>query len=145
MAGVLRDLLASITSRNSDYRGYWLLGFMVEDLLEGFQIDLLRAVPQNPAEPIEVLCALARGRFQGITASYGIPIERLSSAILQGKVIASAVQGAPMAGARRGWMAHFSANAVVDGNRRHYEAFIDVFLSPHDPAKEFESTRTPRT
>jgi hypothetical protein len=60
---------------------------------------------------------------------------------LEGKMKTSAIQAAPTVGARRGWMARFSAKAVVDGNRRHYESFVDVFISPHDPAKEFQSMK----
>jgi hypothetical protein len=60
---VLRNFLGTYMSRYSDYRGYWLFGFLVSDLLES-EFDLLDRGAGDSETPLAIAERLAATRFE---------------------------------------------------------------------------------
>lgn len=60
---VLTNFLNAYVSRNSDYEGYWLFGFLVGDLRE-LQINLLAPTGGERNRPLGVAVASAAAKFE---------------------------------------------------------------------------------
>src|SRR5688572_2828130 len=79
--GVLNNLLGTFTSRHSDYRGYWLFGFLVGKFDE-LQIDLLAPVANQSGGPEQAATALAAAKFADQLAKAGLTRSQVRDAWL---------------------------------------------------------------
>lgn len=133
--GVLRAFLGTYTSRNADYQGYWLFGFIVGDLTR-LEIDLLGPVHPagEPSSPLDAAEQLARAKFQDQLAKAKVTSSHLSEATLAIERLSprSAIAGFRQ---RAGFDIRFLATATMS---RGQQVALDeaVFVAPHDPALE---------
>ena len=93
LLGVLNSFLGSIVSRNSDFEGYWLFGF----LLDGERLPFILDLHGEPSEGVEfVRGKLERIATEGLSQqlhAYGFRHDSLHSATLQIEGIRTARQG----------------------------------------------------
>jgi len=128
--------LDDFISRRSEYRRYWLFGFLVEQPLD-LQMDLLGAAPETGRQPVDVARRRAKDVF--LRRVNAAPVHRndLTSAHLtirtQGERIDQGVAGVP----RTGREVTFRITAVHKG--LFYEAERAQFVAQHDPAVEQKS------
>jgi hypothetical protein len=136
LRGVLETFLGTYTSRYSDYRGYWLFGFLcpAAPMLE---IDLLGDERLRSKDPVEVGRSLAVVSFAGELRKSGLPRSHVTRASLLIETLPAPVERVLPGGTRRrGNMVLFEASADSD----HGNVFVarrEVFVSPHDPNLEF--------
>lgn len=133
MKSVLHGFLGTYTSRNSDYRGYWILGQLPSDLQE-WTIDLLGSAPVSE-EPAEAVHRLAARRFAKQVQKAGFTFGVLREATLQITRIPGVIAGWQGDFSADGQMIRFAARAVMD-NGRIYRDERTVFVAPHDSEKE---------
>jgi hypothetical protein len=137
---VLHNFLATFTSRNSDFNGYWLFGFLV-DSLDGMNIDLMGAPPENTASaPSDFARRLAAQKFAEQVAKACLPITRFRSASLQVTKSPTARLGAINGHICSGIDVRFLAHAVTDFDRTH-DSTLSIFVAPHDPTVERRRAR----
>lgn len=141
--GVLANFLGSYTSRYSDYDGYWLFGFLVNDLSE-LRIDLLASPTGESGNPLGLAVRFAAAKFADQVEKAGLLRSQIREGWLTIRKLsgqeASSVNGVPCAGHIVG----FSAVAVMEGGQR-YEREQNMFVAPHNAEVERQSMRACRT
>jgi len=133
MKSVLHGFLGTYTSRNADYRGYWIHGQLPSGLQE-WTIDLSGSAPVSE-EPAEATHRLAARRFAEQVRKAGLTFGVVREATLQITRIPGVITGWHGDFSSDGQMIRFSARAVMD-NGRIYQDERTVFVAPHDPEKE---------
>jgi len=137
--GVLENFLGTYTSRYSDFDGYWLFGFLVADLGE-LCIDLV-APPADDLEcPLGVAVSSAAGKFTDQLQKAGLARPQVQEAWLTIRKMSEQITGSVNGVACAGHNVGFSAEAVMEGERR-YERERVVFVAPHNADVERRSTR----
>ncbi len=134
--GVLAGFLTTFASRYSDYRGYWLFGFVVAGK-QPLQLDLRREADHG-ASPEAFAASLAAARFADQLHKSCLPPSTVREASL-------VVEWSPdelverLAGEhlRRGFDVTFRATAIADTGRRFQRELV-VFVAPHDPRMEYQ-------
>jgi hypothetical protein len=138
---VLRNFLGTLTSRYSDWHGYWLFGFVVNDL-ERLDHDLLIPVASSPAEtPLAHIRSLATMKFQEQLSKARLDPIRVREATLVLERLPGRVEvqlAYPYA--TDGYRVRFMVSATTDLGKV-YECAQIVAVAPHDPAHEFQSAR----
>ena len=137
---VLRNLLGTLTSRYSDWHGYWLFGFVVSDL-EPIEHDLLMHIEGAPDDtPMAHLRSLATKRFQEQLSKAALDPISIRQASLGVERLPGSVQISVPNFAAVGYRMRFVVRAITDvGNA--YECVETISVAPHDPAQEFRSER----
>jgi hypothetical protein len=81
--GALNNFLATYTSRNSDYDGYWLFGLLVKDLV-ALDFDLLKEIshPSRPT-PLQFAEISAAKKFRFQMQKAGVNSARVAEARLK--------------------------------------------------------------
>ncbi len=138
LSSVVRGLLGTYSSRNSDVGGYWLFGLFVADLSE-LRIDLLGSLKQQstPTAPGENLAIL---RFHEQLQKAGLEISRVKEAALTLKRLPGAASGFVNGRFRPGFQIQIIATATSH-TCRSYHAECTIFAAPHDPTIEQRSAR----
>ena len=132
LKGVLCNFLGTYTSRYSEYDGYWLFGFLVEELATA-RFDLL-APPGRADDLLTESHRLAARLFADQLAKSGLDRSAVVSAMLDVK------RGASTLVSDEGWQYEFRADATTETGKR-FECATRVFVAPHDPKNESRSTR----
>ena len=136
----LHNFLGTYTSRNSDYRGYWLFG-LVEPALTEAEIDLLgRPFGAAVDDPWVAAAGLAAAKFQQQVQKVGLTLSQVRSARLHIRKLPELVQEDVNGRPASGHKVIFCATAVMDNGRRH-ERERTLFVAPHDERLESRSTR----
>ena len=150
---MLHNFLGTLTSRYSDWYGYWLFGFVVSDL-ERLDHDLLSPVAgsldgtplagSRDDTPLAHLRSLATIKFQEQLSKARLDPIRIRKATLilerlPGRV---EVQYNPYTDpyTTSGYRMRFMVSAITDLGKV-YECEEIVAVAPHDPIHEFQSTR----
>ena len=136
MRSVLHNFLDTYTSRNSDYRGYWLHGQLLADLGQ-FEFNLLELSSHSldsdgPRAAARLLASL---RFTEQFQKAGLTQDMFQEARLQITRIDEVVKGWQGDFIADGHMVRFTARSVMDNGSVYQDERI-VFVAPHDPAKE---------
>ncbi len=138
LAGALDGFLGTLTSRNTDYQGYWL-GGLVESRLDGLEIDLL-ATPPATEDAFGAAARIASHRFREQIARAGLDWERIVRARLQvafeGELTTRRFNGSTF----EGHVAKFVASASLD-TLRILTRYTRVFVAPHSQDREMRSVR----
>jgi hypothetical protein len=140
MQGVLGNFLATFTSRHSEYDGYWLFGFLVDELTE-LRVDLLASPTGEQRGAREVAVTTAIATFDDQVRKAGLDrsqIREASLSITRGAEATGSVNGQPA----RGYTVHLRAAVVMSGGQGH-DRDQALFVAPHDPAAEARSARLP--
>jgi hypothetical protein len=141
---VLRNFLGTLTSRYSDWHGYWLFGFVVNDL-ERLDHDLLIPVAGSPDEtPLAHLRTLATTKFLEQLSKVRLDPIRIREAILvierlPGRV---EVQYNPYTDpyTTSAYRMRFVVRAITDLGKV-YECEQIIAVAPHDWVHEFQSSQ----
>ena len=137
--GVLRNFLGTFTSRYSDFNGYWLFGFLINDLADA-KIDLRTLRPGTPVLPSDFAAQLAALKFAEQLLKAGLIENQVSEAWLtmrkSPEQVVRPVNGRPS----RGYTVVFFAEATM-ASGGHFTSQQVVFVAPHDPSHESRSTR----
>jgi hypothetical protein len=138
LQGALEGFLGTYTSRNSDFDGYWLFGFLVSDfpLLE---IDLLGASGGDTRTPEGRACELARARFlqQVERAALSLDVVEAAQLVIQLEGPAEALVNGRV---RSAFEVQVAVTAVSTWGRV-FRAERRLFVAPHDPGREQRSAR----
>jgi hypothetical protein len=140
LQGALRNFLGTLTSRYSDFDGYWILGLIVEDLRE-VTIDLLADsnADAHPT-PMSAFIRLARDRFRDQMVKQRVPASFVRSALLEITKPATPTEGYVNGHVAAGHDISFSARVESD-LRTLYTNTTSVFVAPHDADLETRSVR----
>jgi hypothetical protein len=137
--GVLRNFLGTYTSRYTDYRGYWLFGFLVSDLGE-LDFDLLDQAESGLDTPLAVSKRLAAARFADQLRKAGLNPSRVREARLRIRRSPELTKCWVNGPARAGYNVAFRVLSLMD-NGRAYECEHVVTVARHDPLIEQRSAR----
>jgi len=138
--GVLHNFLGTFTSRNSDFDGYWVFGFLVESM-ETVRIDLLGEVASSPnPTPMGETRRLAAQRFSEQIAKAGLSREGFREAYLDISKSEESTLGFVNGRSSSGYDVRFQAHVVTDLGRA-YDSTASIFVAPHDPKIELRSGR----
>jgi hypothetical protein len=131
---------STFTSRYSDFDGYWLFGFLVEDIQE-LQFDLIgKIVEPSQPEPIEAVRYLAVAKFREQLGKAGLPMSCVRDAYLVITKSPNPTQGYVNGRLTSGHTVEFMAKAATDLGKL-YERRVSKFVAPHNPAVEHQSSR----
>jgi hypothetical protein len=141
LRGALHNYLGTLTSRYSDFDGYWILGLIVGDLGETTTIDLLSdsGLDIEPT-PLAAFTRLAREKFREQIARQRIPVSFVRSAAVEIAKPATRTERYVNGHVTAGYGVTFSARAESDLHTI-YVSRASVFVAPHDAAIERRSTR----
>src|SRR6185436_20121872 len=115
----------------SDFRGYWLFGFLIGDLGE-LQIDLLSRAVGNAGTPIGAARRRAAETFVDQARKAGLTSSQVQSARLTLRRLPGAFEETVPGRARAGYGLELSAEAVMASGKRYRRDQV-VFVAPHDP------------
>lgn len=137
--GVLNGFLGALSSRYSDFGGYWLFGFLVEAPRIA-PINLLKAPPEHIPTAQEALERRARILFQQMLRQSGLDGGQVGTASLTLRVSEDTRRDYPRGRWRLGYEVTLAAEATSDLGRRYTATYADI-IAPHDPSKEQRSSR----
>jgi hypothetical protein len=127
-------------SRNSDFGGYWLFGFLVEDI-EDMQIDLIEDISgRNETSPMSTAKLLAVTKFAEQIEKAGLLKSCIREAYLDITKSPGFIDGYVNDWLTRGYSVTFVAKAVTDFGKP-YESTLSTFIAPHNPKVEQRSAR----
>ncbi len=136
--GVLHSFLGTYTSRYSNYDGYWLFGFLVEDM-EHVRIDLLEAGGERTeGAPTTTARCLAVSKFAEQIEKAGFSRSCFQEAYLEITKSADSREGIVNGHVCSGYDVRFVATAITDLGKT-FESGVSVFVAPHDPRIEWRS------
>ncbi len=134
--GVLHSFLGTYTSRYSDFGGYWLFGFLVNELVSE-QFDLLSPPSGDQTSALAQARLIAAHRFFDQLRKARLDRSIVTEAILRMERLPKSTKCIGNGFARAGFDLRFTATAVTDlGHRFACEQII--FVAPHDPRIEFQ-------
>ena len=139
VCGVLNNFLDTYTSRYTDYRGYWLFGFIVAELTE-LRIDLLAAEAADVSHPRALMSQLAAAKFQDQLLKWQIDRAQLTAAWLRVDRHPDDVLGHVNWHPCTGFQISFMAEALTS-NGQHCKRSRMVWVAPHNPLVELQSAR----
>lgn len=140
LRGALHNYLGTLTSRYSDFDGYWVLGLIVDDLGET-TIDLLAESGMDAGTmPLAAFVRLARDKFHEQIAKQRIPTSFVRSASLEITKPATPTEGYVNGHVTAGYEVTFSVRVASDLHAR-YASTVAVFVAPHDAEIEMRSVR----
>jgi hypothetical protein len=140
LRGALHNYLGTLTSRYSDFDGYWVLGLIVEDLGET-TIDLLARLDVDAgATPLAAFVRRARDKFREQITKQRIPASFVRSASLEITKPATRTEGYVNGHVTAGYEVTFSVRVESDLHAR-YARTAAVFVAPHDARIETRSVR----
>jgi len=137
--GVLGNFLGTYTSRYSDYNGYWLFGFLIDDLGD-LRIDLLQTSAVESTNPLGVAIRSAVVKFADQLQKARLVGSQITEAWLIIQKLPGVVKGSINGVSCVGDNVNFSVEAVMDGGRK-YERKQVVFVASHNATVELRSMR----
>jgi len=135
---VLWNFLGTFTSRYTDFRGYWLFGFLIDDL-STLHIDLLAPVVHEPASPEDAARHAAVIKFEDQLRKSRLSRHRIREASLTIRKFPEPVAVSINGHSRPGHRLTFLATAILDNDRR-YERETTALVAPHDPLVEVRAS-----
>lgn len=138
--GALNNFLATYTSRNSDYDGYWLFGLLVKDLTN-LNFDLLKEF-KEPSRPTSLQFAeiSAAKKFRCQMQKTGVSVARIAEARLEITKTSDTISGFYGKWGRTAHVIRVYAH-VKTNHGRLFTAETSLFAAPHSFFFESRSTR----
>jgi hypothetical protein len=139
---VLENFLGTLTSRYSGWSGYWLFGFIVNDL-DRLDHDLLIRNAGAPRDtPIAHLRSLATTKFLEQLSKAGLDPILIRKATLSIERSPESVEVRSYHHSAAGYRLRFIAGAITDLGKA-YERERIIYVWPHDWTHEYRSARAP--
>ena len=89
--GVLHGFLGTITSRYSEFNGYWLFGFLV-GRIRPLKIDLMgTTIPRHSRAPVRWTISIARRMFEDQVTKAGLTLAEIREASLTVRTVSGFV------------------------------------------------------
>jgi hypothetical protein len=143
LKGALHNFLATFTSRHSDYDGYWLFGFLLNDV-EELKIDLLNPNSNRPVSaPLQFAADIAQQKFREQLLKAGLNISCAREAHLTITKLPETRRGLVNGHVSDGHEIRCLATVVTDLGKV-YQRRMNIFVAPHNPEIEQRSTRRVR-
>lgn len=140
MHSLLHNFLDGYCSRYSEYRGYWLFGFLVEPPCR-IHIDLLGQVDSvSRDDPVSAAAAIAVARFHEQLSRYGVNGQQMSAASLTIEAHGAARAEAGDPSDRAQLTVRLLAEVTTEKGRR-VVCEKELHVAPHDPTLELRSVR----
>ena len=137
--GVLYNFLGTYTSRYSDYKGWWLFGFLADEIQQ-LKIDLLNQSPIFEHKQMAFAVELAKRKFREQMEKNRIPISWIHEAHLEIAKLPQEKNGFVNGRAIWGNDFRFAIQAKTDCGKT-YKTEVTIFVAPHNPTIESQSTR----
>ncbi len=138
--GMLHNFLGTYTSRYSDFDGYWLFGFLVDNIRELY-IDLIEVRSEcNDTTPMITAKQLAVTKFSKQVEKAGLPNSCIREAHLKITKSPELIDGFVNGWLSSGYQVKFVVEAVTDLGKT-YESTLSLFVAPHNPKVERRSGR----
>jgi hypothetical protein len=131
--GALAGFLGTFTSRNLDYKGYWLMGMVAINLWD-WNIDLLGVAPVEDT-PEAAFRRSAIHLFAEQVSKSRIPISAFATAEIETAAQLEIARGLVGANMAEGHIVTFIASATMNTNRS-YKCERAIFVAPHNPEWE---------
>ena len=132
---VLHNFLGTYTSRYSDFDGYWLFGFLVDDVRQ-VKIDLMSTGGEDDdTMPMATARRLAVTKFAEQIAKVGLAVSRFRDAYLDITKSVDSRRGIVNSRVCSGYELRFMAKAVTDLGKT-YASEMSLFVAPHDANAE---------
>ncbi len=141
LRGVLHNFLSSLTSRYSDYEGYWLMGFVARDGRD-VRLNLLGESARVGTQIEMALATRAISLFRDQVHKVRLPfrhIERASLIVSASPLDFSVRVNGQLCPARK---VTFTAEVTTDLGTR-YERSMCHLIAPHDPEVEMRCVLLP--
>jgi hypothetical protein len=141
MKSVLHNFLESYTSRNSDYDGFWVFGFMVETM-QSTNVDLIGARSDYRAglAPETFAVRLATTKFREQLSKSRLTLSGTREARLEIRKLRGDRSGFVNGMECLGWDVLFRVEAAMDSGET-YRCEKSMFIAPHNSRVERRSTR----
>jgi hypothetical protein len=140
---VLWNFLGSYMSRYSDYCGYWLFGFLVENLGE-LEFNLLAREAGSRDAPPALAAWLAVRKFEDQLRKAGLELSQVQEARLRISRLPGAIGSLINGHSCSGYKVTLKVIAVMKDGKR-YERERQLFVAPHNPEVELRSARGGRS
>jgi hypothetical protein len=137
--GVLQNFLGTLASRNTDFDGYLLFGYLVNDL-ERLKVDLLSQPEAAPTDHLQVLVRVATEKFRVQCEKGGLNFSGIKAAELEISRDAMPSKVWEVNG-RPSFPVHFVAR-LTPFHGETCEFKKDALIAQHDPNVELRSTRS---
>ena len=138
--GVLCNFLGTYTSRYSDYEGWWVFGFLANDIQQ-LKINLLNPQISNyEGKPLVFAVELAKRKFCEQIEKNGLSISWIREAHLEIAKLPQSKSGFVNGRASAGNNFRFAVQASTDYGKTH-KTETTIFIAPHNPSIELRSTR----
>jgi hypothetical protein len=137
--GILCNFLGTYTSRYSDYEGWWLFGFLANEIKQ-LKIDLLNQLPIFEHNQLAFAVELAKRKFCEQMEKNRIPISWIHEAHLEIVKLPQSKSGFVNGRASSGNDFRFAVQATTDCGKT-YKTEVTIFVAPHNPQIESRSTR----
>jgi hypothetical protein len=138
--GVLCNFLGTYTSRYSDYEGWWLFGFLANEIQQ-LRIDLLNPqISKVENKPLIFAVDLAKRKFHEQMETNGLSISWVREANLEITKLSQPKNGFVNGRASVGNDFRFVVQAISDCGKT-YKTEATIFVAPHNPKIESRSTR----
>lgn len=138
--GVLNNFLATYTSRNSDYDGYWLFGLLIKDLVN-LNFDLLKDVKETSRPtPLQFAEISAARKFRHQLQKAGVSAARITEARLEITKTSDTICSFHGHWGRTAHVVRVYAH-VKSNHSRLFTAETSLFVAPHSFFFERRSTR----
>jgi hypothetical protein len=132
LKGALHNFLATFASRYSDYEGYWLFGFLLNDTDE-VKIDLLNPNSDIPSSaPVQVAANIARQKLREQLDKARLNISCAHEAHLTITKLPEIRRGLVNGLASEGHEIRCLASVVTDLGKT-YQRRMNVFVARHNP------------
>jgi hypothetical protein len=131
---VLHNFLGTYMSRYTDYRGYWLFGFLVSEQFQS-EFDLLDRRTEDMVAPLAAAKQLAAMRFEDQARKAGLDVSQVREAWLRISSSPDTARASVNGHPGPVFNLSFRVWAVMD-NQRRYEFERAEFVAPHDPRVE---------
>ena len=135
--GILHNFLGTFISRYSEFDGYWLFGFLVEDI-QTTRIDLLSTNFEETDETISIAKQIAVRKFAEQFEKANIPISWLGEAFLEITKSPKPKECYVNGELCTGYEMEFVANTVTD-KEKLYKSASTIIVAPHNPIIELQS------
>jgi hypothetical protein len=140
IAGALHNFLGTFTSRNSDFNGYWVCGFLAREV-GPIRFELLGDHAVNlKMSPVTFAQRLAAQLFGEVIAKINLPREWIREAYLDISKSESMRNSLAGGQVRACFEVRFHAQVITDLGKV-YGRVVSMPIAPHDPAVEWRSTR----
>lgn len=139
MKSVLHNFLGAFTSRYTEYKGYWIFGFLIGEFTTELTFDLMVPRFSETVTPLQKAASLASIKFATQVLKAKIKPDTIQEAQLSLFPLSDLVQGLVNGQEVKGRSVNFRVVAVMKSGEKIISERT-IFVAPHNPSIELQST-----